>query len=102
MTFEDYLKQTGEIGYVEQVVGPIVYANGLPGAMPEELIVFESGEAGQVLSLSENHVEILTFTNSRFSVGLQITRTGKYFEIPTGVELLGGIVDPFGNSFDPT
>ncbi len=102
MNFDQYLKQTKEIGYVEQVVGPIVYANGLPGAMPEELMIFESGEVGQVLSLSENHVEILTFTNSPVRVGLQITRTGKYFEIPVGAELLGGIVDPFGNSFDPT
>ena len=38
--FYDYLKKTGEVGYVEQVVGPIVHASGLPGVKPEELVEF--------------------------------------------------------------
>ncbi|OGH19173.1 MAG: hypothetical protein A2868_00015 [Candidatus Levybacteria bacterium RIFCSPHIGHO2_01_FULL_40_15b] len=102
MTFEDYLKQTGEIGYVEQVVGPIVHASGLPGVRCEELVMFENSEMGQVLSLSENLVEILTFSRYSARVGSRVARTKKAFEMPVGRELLGQIIDPFGRSFDHT
>src|SRR3972149_6764438 len=100
--FEDYLKQTGEIGYVEEVVGPIVHIGGLPGVRCEELVIFETGEMGQVLSLSENVVEVLTFSRTPVRIGSRVTRTKKTFEMPVGHELLGKIIDPFGRAFDHT
>ncbi len=98
--FKRELDKTGEIGYVTQVVDTLVYANGIPGAKPDELIVFETGETGQVLSLLENEVEILTFSKTPVKVGTALTRTGKALEIPVGTELLGNIIDPFGNSLE--
>jgi F0F1-type ATP synthase alpha subunit len=79
MNFEDYLKQTGEIGYVEQVVGPIVHASGIPGAMCDELVIFENGEIGQILSLGTDQVEILTFSKTPVHLGAKLSRTNTYF-----------------------
>src|SRR3990167_970290 len=100
MDFNTYLKQNGEFGYVEQVIGPIVHASGLPGAKCEEIVVFENGDFGQILSLSEHLVEILTFSKTPVRSGSKVSRTDKYFEMPVGKELLGQIIDPFGRSFD--
>ena len=99
MNFEDYLKQTGEIGYVESVVGPIAYASGLPGARREEIVMFEDGELGQILSLAESLCEILTFSKIPIRLASRVVRTGNYLEIATGNTLLGQIIDPFGKSF---
>ncbi len=101
MNFDDFLKQTGEIGYVDQVVGPIAYVNGLPGAACEELVVFENDEIGQILSLGTDHIEVLTFSRTPVHVGAKLTRTNRNFQVPVGRELLGKIIDPFGRAFDP-
>jgi F-type H+-transporting ATPase subunit alpha len=98
MNFDDYLKETGEVGYVEEVVGPIVRASGLPQVKCEELVVFETGEMGQVLSLSEDSVEILTFSRNPLRIGSRVARTNRAFEMPVGRELLGQIIDPFARS----
>lgn len=101
MDLDHYLKQSGEIGYVEEVVGPIVHISGLPGAKCEELVVSETGEMGQVLSLSENSIEVLTFSRNPIRVGSRVARTGKAFKMPVGRELLGKIINPFAASLDP-
>ena len=98
--YKKSLEKSGEIGYVTQVIDTLVYANGIPGAKPDEIVVFETGELGQVLSLLRNDVEILTFSKNPIKVGTSLTRTGKSLEIPAGVELLGNVIDPFGNSLE--
>ncbi len=100
MNFEKIADKIGEIGYVTQVVDTLVYANGIPGAKPDEVIVFETGEMGQILSLLSDTVEILTFSDKPIKVGTRLTRTGSTLKIPVGNELLGKIIDPFGNSLD--
>ena len=93
MKFNDYLSESGEIGYVEQVHPPIVYVSGLPGVWSEELVVFENGEYGQVMALGENLVEILTFARAPVKPGTRVTRTKKSVEIGVGDGLLGQTVD---------
>lgn len=100
MNFEKIADKIGEVGYVTQVVDTLVYANGIPGAKPDEVIVFETGETGQILSLLSDTVEILTFSDKPIKVGTRLTRTGSTLKIPVGNELLGKIIDPFGNSLD--
>ena len=100
--YKKELEKTGEIGYVTQVIDTLVYVNGIPGAKPDEIVVFEGGEMGQVLSLLRNEVEVLTFSKNPIKVGTSLTRTGKPLEIPAGVELLGNVIDPFGNSLEET
>ncbi|HVZ67677.1 MAG TPA: hypothetical protein VG917_05470 [Patescibacteria group bacterium] len=98
--FENYLKETSEVGFVKEVVGVILYINGLPDAKPDELIVFEDGSYGQVFSLSRNFVEVISFSKSQIRVGTRATRTGRALEVPVGESLLSHVIDPFGNPFE--
>src|SRR6478672_1025355 len=99
-SFNDYLNETGEIGYVKKVVNVMAYADGLPTAHPGEVVVFEQGQIGQVISLKEDLVEILTFSKKSLRSGDKVARTGSLINIPVGKELLGKIITPFGNPLD--
>ncbi len=98
--FNDYLNETGEIGYVKKIINIIVYANGLPSVRPGELVIFENGAMGKVMSLSQENVEIMTLSKLSIKVGQRVARTGKAIEVPVGNELLGKLIDPFGNPID--
>ena len=98
--YKKELDKTGEIGYVTQVIDTLAYANGIPGAKPDEIVIFEGGEMGQVLSLLRNEVEILSFSKNPIKVGTSLTRTGASLKIPVGDELLGTVVDPFGKPLE--
>lgn len=95
--FQYYLKQLEEIGFVEESNHSIVYASGLPNATINEIVVFETGESGMILSLSRDAVEILLFSKYSVKVGTKVTRTGNKQEMPVGFELLGQTVDSFGS-----
>src|SRR5689334_20824957 len=98
--FSSYLKDIGEIGYIDEVMHGIIYVSGLPNAMPNEIVVFESGEYGQILSLTSDHIEVLAYSSTPLKVGMQVSRTNSFLEVPVGEELLGEIIDPFGASLD--
>lgn len=100
--FNDYLNETGEIGYVRKVVNVIVYADGLPTAHPGEVVTFEGGQIGEVKSLKEDMVEILTFSKKVVKTGERVARTGRLNTIPVGPELLGKLITPLGNSLKET
>lgn len=99
-TFKEYLNESGEGGYVKKVVNVIAYVDGLPSVHPGELVVFEDGQIGQVSSLSQNMVEVLTFSKKTVKTGQKVTRTGRLITIPVGNELLGKVINPFGLSLD--
>ena len=63
--FNNYLEATGEVGYVEESAHLVVYAKGLPDAKVDEVVVFEDGQRGLILSLGE-FVEILPLHSSAF------------------------------------
>ncbi len=96
--FEESLKTTGEVGSVQMVSYPICYADGLPSAFPQELVLFETGELGQVVSASTEYVEILSFSPHPVDIGTKVARTGSPLEIPVGEGLLGKAIDPLGRS----
>lgn len=95
--FNSYLDLIGEVGYVEKIFQVLIYVNGLPGVRPTELVVFESGETGQVLSLTENYAEVLLLSNTRIDIGTQVARTGKQLNVLVGPHLLGRTISPLGN-----
>jgi F-type H+-transporting ATPase subunit alpha len=97
-SFAQMLEKSGEIGFVTEIVGGIIYAEGLPGAKPNEIVVFETGKMGQILALNQDSVEILTFSEEPIKVGIKVTRTNATFMLPVSEELLGTVVDPLGNS----
>lgn len=101
--FTYYLNSIGEIGYVEQTTSAIIYASGLPGAKPGELVLFENedqAQLGQVLSLAPDLIEILVFSKDSPRPKTKIVRTNEFLKIPVGAELLGNVVDPLGNSLE--
>lgn len=98
--FNFYLEQIGEIGFIEEVVHSLVYSSGLPSAHPNEVVVFETGDVGQVFSLTKEHVEILLFSNNQLRVGSKVARCGQTLEVPVGTGLLGRSIDPLGNPLD--
>ena len=98
--FQEYLNETQEIGFVEQSNHSLAYVNGLPNVAVQEIIIFETGEAGFVMSLLKNVAEVLVFTKYALKVGTRAVRTGNPQEMPVGFELLGQAVDPFGHPLD--
>jgi F-type H+/Na+-transporting ATPase subunit alpha len=98
-TFQQQLEKIKEFGVVQSIVSPIVFAAGLPGASLYELILFETGDMGQVYLMEKDQVHILVFSSTPPKVGTRCTRTGKFASVPVGDELFGKIIDPLGNPF---
>jgi F-type H+/Na+-transporting ATPase subunit alpha len=76
----------------------IVSVSGLPGAKPEEIIIFENGLIGQVFGINENSIHVLIFSLQRPRIGEKAGRTDKTLEFPVGKNLLGKILNPLGKS----
>jgi len=100
-SFNYYLNKVGEIGYVEGVLGAVAYVRGLPHAKPSEVIMFESGSLGYVLSLNMKQVEVLFFSEANIRVGMKVTRCDKLLEISLTSDLLGKTVDSLAREIDP-
>ncbi|MHA2426599.1 MAG: F0F1 ATP synthase subunit alpha [Candidatus Hermodarchaeia archaeon] len=98
--FGYYLDKVGEIGFVDRIIHSIVYVSGLPKARPFELVILESGELGQVMSLSEKLAEILLLTHSRVRVGTKVVRTDEMLQVPVGDAVLGRVIDSLVNPID--
>lgn len=97
-SFDHYLNEFNEIGYVEAVAGDAVSVNGLPSVKPEEIVIFENGELGQVLFLKPKSVEVLLLGQRPVKSGTKVGRTNEKLFFPVGEEILGYIVDPLGVS----
>lgn len=99
-TFSDYLEKNKEIGFVEEATSSLAYISGLPNAALSEVVLFETGEMGQIISLHSDTVEVIVFTKYPVKVGTRVVRTGSELSVPAGKELLGLLIDPFGNPID--
>lgn len=95
--FQTYLEESGEYGTAIEMHYPIVTVDGLPGCRIREVVVFETGERGQVFALFEDTVKILLLSPRPVLVGTKLTRTDDFTRVPVGPELLGAIIDPLGN-----
>lgn len=94
--FEEILHSTNEIGYVQSTSFPLVYVKGLPNVKPSEVVLFESGQFGQVKSLTDELVGILVYSKKSLTMGLRAVRTGQYLDVPVGSNLLGKSLDALG------
>jgi F-type H+/Na+-transporting ATPase subunit alpha len=100
--FNNLLTKTNEYGVVYQVNHPIVFIEGLPTVRIHEVILFESGQKGEVFTINRGKVEARIFNHEPVQVGTKVARTGQLLSIPVGKELLGQIVNPLGEPFDET
>ena len=97
--YTKYLNIVGEFGIVREVNHPIVVISGLPYTRPHEIVLFETGQWGEVYSIEKDVIEVLVFSKDPIKVGTQLTRTNNFLSIPIGPELLGKMIDPLGNPF---
>lgn len=99
--FNFYINSASEVGFVEKIENVIAYVDGLPKAKLEEIVLFETGEIGIVLSLTQNSVEILVLSEKTVRHGTKVARTDEFLKIPVGRELLGSVIDSLGNPITP-
>lgn len=98
--YKKYLEKSSEIGKVESVVGSIVYVSGLPGVRLSEMVEFETGQLGMVVSLKPGEVEVLMLSEVVPWVGIGVARTGSGISVTVGEELLGQAIDAVGKSLE--
>jgi len=69
--------------------------------MANELLEFDSGEAGLAFNLEEDNVGIIILgSESGIKEGSIVKRTGRILDAPVGEELVGRVIDPLGNPLD--
>jgi len=100
--FSRFLKSTGAYGVAVQVSHPIVFIEGLPKVTPHEIILFETGQKGEVFSINRGKIEARVFSHEPILVGTKAARTGQIMSVPVGRELLGHTINPIGEPLDPS
>jgi len=95
--FEEFLKKTGEVGYVDEMIHSVAYVSGLPEAQAYELVVFENGDFGEIISLGEHHLEVVPFSKTSLPMGSRVARTNAFLQVGVSKNLLGKSIDPLGN-----
>lgn len=98
-SFDSYLDKSGEIGHVARIDTSLIYLSGLPGARIGEIVVFEDGQKGWVLSLNE-YVLVVTLSATNLKLGARAARTGQNLSIQVTEEVLGKSLDPLLTGID--
>ncbi|MFP3159470.1 MAG: F0F1 ATP synthase subunit alpha, partial [Hydrogenobaculum sp.] len=99
-SFETDIKME-EVGVVYSVGDGVARAYGLDNVMSNELLEFDSGEAGLAFNLEEDNVGIIILgSESGIKEGSIVKRTGRILDAPVGEELVGRVIDPLGNPLD--
>ena len=90
-----------QIGRVLSVGDGIARVFGLNAIRAGELVRFASGETGMALNLENDNVGIVVFGSDReIREGDVVSRTGAIVDVPTGMSVLGRVVDALGNPVD--
>ncbi len=99
-TFNDYLAESGEYGFVQAIVTPLIYVSGLPKARPNEVVITENGTRGIVQVLLPDLVEVLMLDVGRVSHLEKVARIGEEASIEVSERMLGRVIDPLGMPLD--
>lgn len=90
-----------QIGRVLSVGDGIARVFGLNAIRAGELVRFASGETGMALNLENDNVGIVVFGSDReIREGDVVSRTGSIVDVPTGMSVLGRVVDALGTPLD--
>lgn len=87
---------SGEYAVVTTVNHPLVRAKGFSSLIPGEVVVFDSGELGQVMSFDEHGIDIMIFSKKPVLVGSKLSRTGKELSFPVSKLAYGTVYSPLG------
>jgi F-type H+-transporting ATPase subunit alpha len=90
-----------QVGRVERVADGIALVSGLPSVRLDELVRFERGQTGFVLTLDRDAVGcVLLDEVEGMEAGDRVRGTGETARVPVGPGLAGRIVDPLGRPLD--
>ena len=90
-----------EVGHVESVQDSIAHVTGLPSVFSGEKIVFENGAIGMALNLNETSVDVCLIDKADIVQEKEAAyRTNEFVEIPTGLGVLGRVLNPLGIPLD--
>jgi F-type H+-transporting ATPase subunit alpha len=90
-----------DVGFVLTVGDGIAQIWGLQNVCSGEMVEFSSGVKGMAMNLWEDRVGVVLFGEDRsIKQGDVVTRTGHIMQVPTGLGLLGRVVDGLGNPID--
>jgi F-type H+-transporting ATPase subunit alpha len=92
---------TDSSGIVVQVGDAVASVYGLEKAVYGELVEFSSGATGIVLNLEEDGVGcVLLSGESLVKDGEEVKGTGRVVSVPSGMSLMGRVLNPLGEPVD--
>ena len=92
---------TESVGFVVQVGDSVAIVHGLAGAVYGELLEFASGATGIALNLEEEGVGcVLLSGEDGVRDGEEVKGTGRVVSVPSGISILGRVVNPLGEPID--
>ena len=94
--FEQLLSESGEVGYVVRTEQCVAEIEGLPGVKISEMVIFETGQLGEVTALKEGSVEVLLLSREGLVMGTRAVRTGSGLVVSVGTHMLGHTIDVAG------
>jgi F-type H+/Na+-transporting ATPase subunit alpha len=90
-----------EIGRVTSAGDGIAMVEGLPSAMANEMLEFQSGVFGLALNLDVREIGCVILGDATgVEEGDEVKRTGQILAVPVGDEFLGRVVDALGRPLD--
>ena len=93
--------QAETLGRVTQIADGLAHVSGLHDVTLGELLTFEHGKQGFVLSLERDQLQAVMLDSSEgIDAGAAVRRTGNLASVPVGPGLLGRVVDPLGRPLD--
>lgn len=89
------------IGYVISVADGIAKVRGLTRARYGECVTFDSGVKGLVSDMNTAYISVVLLSNNTdVSEGSEVRSTREIMSIPASMDMVGRIVDIFGNPID--
>lgn len=93
--------ESEQVGHVTMTADGIARVAGLPGAMANELLVFEDGTRGLAMNLEEREIGVVVLGDFfNIEEGQEVRRSGEVLSVPVGDGYLGRTVDPLGKPID--
>ncbi len=93
MSLEKNITHSGTVISVDH---PLVTVAGLTKIHAGEVVTFENGAIGQIIDLDEKKTTVMVFSRASVPIGSKVRPTGKPITIATCPDLLGKVIDPFG------
>lgn len=90
-----------EHGVVSRVLRGVVEVDGFTEALSEEVIEFDGGAIGLALDLAPGRAGVVLLRDPKgLRLGHHARRTGRVASVPTGLALLGRVINPLGQPLD--